>query len=199
MGLQQRPFSLNSVEISRGLIASTIQMGSSIAIFHSCNEPYPVTTILRTTNAFLSISKTSAQSRGQVYKYGEYLCVPTLMPRKAVLRFVSQDLSSQINYAPNHCFKITHQYCASQLCVWCRVFIALPRFLGFLSAIQILRVNFMVLPIFAYVLQLFVPTEWFAHIKCVLAFFPTSRVVAVVIDHSSENTIAIARVLNKRA
>lgn len=80
-----------------------------------------------------------------------------------------------------------------------RVFIALPRFLGFLSAIQILRINSMVLPIFAYVLQLLIPAEWFAHIECVLAFFPTSRVVAVVIDYSSENTIAIARVLIKKA
>lgn len=81
----------------------------------------------------------------------------------------------------------------------CRLFIALPRFLNFLSAIQILRVNFMILPIFAYVLQLLVPTEWFAHIKCVLAFLPTSRVVVVVIDYSSENTIANARVLIKKA
>ena len=57
----------------------------------------------------------------------------------------------------------------------------------------------MVLPVFAYVLQLLIPAEWFPHIECILAFFSTSRVVAVVIDYSSEDTIAIARVLINKA
>ena len=52
----------------------------------------------------------------------------------------------------------------------------------------------MVLAIPSYVLPFLVPTQGFAHIEGILDRFSAGRVIAIVIDYSSENTISIFRV-----
>lgn len=52
----------------------------------------------------------------------------------------------------------------------------------------------MVLAILPYVLPFLVPTQGFTHIEGILDRFSAGRVIAIVIDYSSENTISIFRV-----
>lgn len=62
------------------------------------------------------------------------------------------------------------------------------------AMIKILRVDPMILAIFPYVLPFFVPTQGFAHIEGILDRFSAGRVVAVVINHSSEDAVSIVKV-----
>jgi len=61
------------------------------------------------------------------------------------------------------------------------------------SMIQVFRLNIAIPLILSYVFQLLVSIQWLTHIKCVFSSFPTSRVVAVVVDHSSEDAISVAK------
>ncbi len=55
--------------------------------------------------------------------------------------------------------------------------------------IQILRINPEILPIFPYMLFLRIPTQRFSHIKSILTPLLAGRIIAIVIDHTSENGI----------
>lgn len=52
----------------------------------------------------------------------------------------------------------------------------------------------MILAVLPYVLPFLVPAQGFAHIEGILDRFSASRVITVVINYSSENTISIVTV-----
>lgn len=49
-------------------------------------------------------------------------------------------------------------------------------------------------PVLPYVLQLFVSTQRLSHVKCVFTSFSSRRIVAVVVDYSPEDAVAVAEI-----
>jgi len=69
------------------------------------------------------------------------------------------------------------------------------QFLEHLAMVQILWLYSEIRSVLPHVLQFLVSTQWLPHIKCVFASFSPSWVIAVVVDHSPENTVTISVLL----
>lgn len=60
------------------------------------------------------------------------------------------------------------------------------------SMVQVLWLYFKVRSVLPCVLQLLVSTQRLSHIECIFASFSSRGVVAVVVDHLPEDTVAIS-------